>query len=102
MNYVETERRRIKLGDLLWEKGFRHGDHVLEYWPEMGCFKERVVTRFAGQPTWLEPCDMAAKLEKAQGYTIKPEDRTERNSQPDLGSHETSMLIYWKPRRRFR
>ena len=105
MNYLETERRRIALVDLFWEHGFRHGDHVLEYWPEMGCFKEQVVTRFSGiggESTCLMALDSFVELENEHGDSVKPEHRTQRKSQPNLSSHETSMLIYWKPRRRFR
>jgi hypothetical protein len=106
MNYLETERRRIKLVDLLWEQGFRHGDHVLTYEPAMGSFHEEVVARFAGsiggESTHLMSPDALLDIENMQGTIIKPEYRTQRKSQPNLSSHETSMLIYWKPRRRFR
>lgn len=74
-NYITTQNRKITLTDLLWEQGYRHGDHVLMYDPMFGNFKQIIVTMY-----------------DAEGR-VKPEDRTKRKSQPDLTRHETSWLI---------
>lgn len=78
--------------NLLWERGYRHGDHVLLYEPFDGSFRENVITKFYDQPSLMPP-DMAAKFEEVQGTLVKPEDRTQRKSQLAFTSHETSWLI---------
>lgn len=91
-DYITTQERKIKLEDLLWEKGYRHGDHVLVYGPIDGAFKQRVVTKFDGEPpsVLLTPSELP-KWEYAR--LVKPEDRTQLNIQPDLTCHETGWLI---------
>lgn len=90
-DYITTQERKIKLEDFLWEKGYRHGDHVLVYGVD-GAFKQRVVTKFDGEPlsVLLTPSELP-KWEYA--HHVRPEDRTQRKSQPDLTCHETSWLI---------
>jgi hypothetical protein len=88
-NYMTAQRRGVEQADLLWEIGYRHGDHVLVYDP-CGLFKEEVITKFYDEPSLMPP-DMAAKFEATQGAQVKPEDRTQRKSQPDFTSQETNL-----------
>ncbi len=90
-DYITTEEREIKLEDLLWEQGYRHGDHVLVYEPTFGAFKDKVLTKFNDVGRSLMHPDMAAKFEEARA--VKPEDKTQRRSQPDLTCYETGWLI---------
>jgi hypothetical protein len=91
-DYITTQERKIKLGDLLWEKGYRHGDHVLVYDAPLGLFKEEVLTKFYGEPAFMPP-DMAVKFEETQGTRVEPEDRTQLNIQPDLTCYATGLLV---------
>jgi len=91
-HYLMAEERHIGIGDLLWEQGYRHGDHVLVFEPTDGAFQQKVMTRFYESPL-LMPSDMAAKFEATQGTRVKPGDRTQLRSQPDFNAHETGSLI---------
>jgi hypothetical protein len=93
VNYFVAQRRRIEQATLLWEQGYRHGDHVLVYDAPLGLFTEEVVTKFYDEPTLMPP-DMATKFEEAQGTRVRPEDRSQRRFQPDLASHETGLEVF--------
>lgn len=91
-DYITTQERKIKLENLLWEKGCRHGDHVLVYGAIDGAFKQKVVTKFDGEsPSVILTPSELPKWE----YTrrVRPEDRTRLNTQPDLTCYETGWLI---------
>jgi hypothetical protein len=90
-DYITIQERKIKLEDLLWEKGYRHGDYVLVYEPVDGAFKMRVMTKFDFRFLMLP--NMVAGYEEVQGNRVRPEERTQRKSQPDLTCHETGWLI---------
>lgn len=90
----------VGLANLLWERGYRHGDHVLVYEPFDGSFREKVVTKFYDEPSLMPP-DIAAKFEEAQGTHVKSVDRTQRKSQPEFTSHETGWLLPRKLPRSF-
>jgi len=91
-DYITTQERKIRIEDLLWEQGYRHGDHVLVYKPNDGSFTQKVLTKFEdeGMFVGITPGELP-KWEHSRN--VKPEDRTKRESQPDLASHETSWLI---------
>lgn len=90
-NYLLAEERHIKISDLLWEQGYRHGDHVLVFATD-GAFRHQVLTKFY-EYTLLMSIDMYNKFEEAQGNQVKPEDRTELKTQPGFSAHETGMVI---------
>jgi len=91
VNRLTAREKGVTRCDILWEQGYRHGDHVLVYASTSG-FAERVLTRFHGKLELTFPFNVN-ELEEALGYSVKPEDRTQRKSQPDLSSHVTGMLI---------
>ena len=97
MDFITAEEKQIKLGDLLWERGYRHGDHVLVYSPISGAFYEEVVTKFggisSGEAPFLMAPDMVVGYEETQGNRVKPEDRTQRKFQPNLSSYVTPGLV---------
>ncbi|HFB06839.1 MAG TPA: hypothetical protein ENJ92_00160 [Chloroflexi bacterium] len=90
---MTAHRRKIDQAALLWERGYRHGDHVLVYDAPLGLFREEVLTKFYDEPALMPP-DMAVKFEEAQGTRVKPEDRSQSKSQPTLASHETGLEIF--------
>ncbi len=90
-DFLTIQERKLKLEDFLWEKGLRHGDHILVYNPIDGSFREKVMTKF--DFIFLQAPDMAKQYEESRGDEVKLEDRTKHKSQPDLSSYETSWLI---------
>jgi hypothetical protein len=95
--YHDSSGYDSKLAELLWKRGYRHGDHVLIYEPASGAFKERVMTAIYETPSLMPP-DMAMKFEEAQGGKVKDSNRTRRKSQPVLSALESGTLIIetWK------
>ena len=91
-HWATTQDRRIKLADLLWQQGYRHGDHVLVYDPAFDAFREQILTRFDNEAPLLMDTHLAAQWAQGDGARVKPESRTQRKSQPDLSSHEISWL----------
>jgi len=91
-DYITTQERKMKLVDLLWEEEYRHGDHILIYNAIDGAFKQKVLTKFDGEPpsVILTPGQLP---EWEYAHHVKPEDRTQLNTQPDFTSYETGWLI---------
>lgn len=91
-DYITTQHMKIALEDLLWEKGYRHGDHVLIYDAIFGSFRQRAIAKFDD-----EAAHVLFTPEELPGWEdgrhVQPGDRTKRKSQPDLTRHETSWLI---------
>jgi hypothetical protein len=90
---VAGEKRK-GLAEYLWDQGYRHGDHVLEYRYD-GSFRATVLTMFPsmGSSPFLMARDKFAECERNLGNMVKPEHRTQRESQPDLSANEHSMMV---------
>ncbi len=82
--------RHMALADYLWQEGYRHGDHIMEYrWD--GSFKEKVLTKYTDVGRFLHSPSDFQIWEYA--HQVKPEDRTQRKSQPDYSAHEHGMIV---------